>query len=182
MSTTSSQRRGCIDVSPEAVKYRLGTGPFATTLVFLMLAGAAGYIARAAHVGEVEAILVFGREVAGPETAWWLMIGVASMFCVTAVFLLVRSLRNIGREQFVMLDRNRIVVSGFDLDGALREVTYAEIDRVTDHRTRGIDGVEISLRDGSKLNFAAPQFRDKQTYRDFRSQLSVYLPVTLRSR
>ncbi|MCB2046668.1 MAG: hypothetical protein KDE32_00420 [Novosphingobium sp.] len=165
---------------PEAVKYRLGTGPFATSLVFLMLAGSAGYFARAALVGEVEAIVVFGRRIAGAETAWWAMIAIAMLFGVSAIYLLVRSLQNIGREKYVALDPNRIVVSGLDLDGVLREVSYAEIDKLVDYRTRGIDGVEISLRNGSKLNFAAPQFHDTRTYRDFRSRLDGFLPVAHR--
>ena len=166
-------------MTPGATKYPLGLGPFGNFLVFLMFAGAAGYFANAALAGDVAAIVVLGRVIAGPDGNWHLMIALAVLFGLAGLYLLVRSLRNIGNEQYVLLDANRIELSGLEFDGGKRVVSHAEIKEVLDYSVQGVATVEIRLRDGSKLSLAAAQFRTTAQYRQFRADLGSRLPPIL---
>jgi len=162
---------------PEATRYELGLGPFANFLVFLMLAGASAYFANAAMLGESGPVMLQGRAFGGPHAVWYSLVAVAALFGIAAIYLLVRSLQNLGRQQFVLIDANQLVVSGLDLDGGQKVVSHAEIVGIADYTSRGMAGVEISLRDGSKLQLGAPLFRSSKEYAAFRTQLQRYLSV-----
>ena len=71
------------------------------------------------------------------------------LFGGAALFLLIKILRNLGHEEYVVIDRNRIVVSGQSLDGGERTVSHSEVVHVVDHVFRGMPAVELHLRDVS---------------------------------
>jgi hypothetical protein len=165
-------------MNPEATRYELGLGPFADFLVLLMLAGASAYFANAAILGETGPLMVQGRAFGGPHAVWYVFVAIAVLFGVAAIYLLVRTLQNHGRKRFVLVDANQLVVSGLDIDGGQKVVSHTEIVAIADYTSRGMAGVEISLRDGSKLHLGAPLFRSSKQYGAFRAQLQRYLPVT----
>lgn len=162
-------------------KYLLGTSRTAEFAILAMIAASSAYFLHHGLQGNADPLIVAGRAMGGPELTRTLFFALGGLFAAAGLALLIRILRNLGHEKYVMLSANHIVVAGFDLDGGDREVAYQEIVKVIDHRFRGIPAVEIHLRDGHKLQLGSVMFRKPGEWDAFRAELGEHLPVGIRS-
>jgi hypothetical protein len=155
------------------LKFPLGAGPAATALIVAALLGAGAYFGYAGLADMTEPIFVSGREIVGREGVRIGLFAVAALMGGAGLVLVVRSLRNRGREKFVALDANRMVLSGFDLSGEERAVSYAEIADLREYRVRGMPVIEISPRSGEKIMLGMVLFRSSEAFEQFRQELSA---------
>lgn len=162
----------------EATRYRLGVGLAGNLLVLAMLVAASGYFLNAAMTAVLEPLVIARQTLGGPDLTRVLLYALSALFGAAALFLVIKIVRNLGLEEYVLIDRNRIVVSGQSLEGGERTVSHSEVVRVVDHVFRGMPAVELVLRDGSKLGFASVQFGSREKYQAFRAQLEDYLPAS----
>ncbi len=160
----------------QPIKFPLGQGPLATALVALMLFGVAGYFGYAGWADLSERTELSGGFVLEREAGRLLFYALAAGALLAGGYLTVRSLRNLGNEKAVLLDANRIVMTGLDASGEDRIMAFAEIERVTESRTRGIDVVELTSRDGTKIALGSIQFRAPDQFEQFRAELRRRLP------
>ena len=160
----------------ETVKFKLGAGPIVTLLVFLALVGVAGYFAHAAYADMTEPVLVRGLQIADRPQVRAGFVALAGLMGAAALLMAVRGLRNLRNEKALALDANRIVLSGWDISGQDKVLYFADIVSIADITTRGIPGMELTARDGSKLALASVLFRSPQDYARFKSLLLQRLP------
>lgn len=160
----------------EPIKFQLGTGPFATALVAAMLLAAGAYFGHAAYTDLAEPIELGGRMVLDRQAGWWLFVVLAAGAVLAGLFLLLRAIRNVGTEKAVLLDANRIVLTGLDASGDDQVLTYAEIVNVTESRLRGIPMVEVTGRNGTKIALGSVMFRQADQFERFRAELLRRIP------
>jgi hypothetical protein len=158
------------------MKFPLGAGPAATALIVLMLLVAGAYFGYAGLANITEPVLISGREVVGREGVRIGLFAVAALLGGAGLVLLLRTLRNFGREKFVALDANRMVLSGFDLGGGERVIGYGEIVQVLEYKVRGMPVIEIVPRGGDKVLFGSVLFRSSEAFERFRRELGARLP------
>jgi hypothetical protein len=158
------------------LKFALGAGPAGTVLVVLTLLGAGAYFGYAGLADITEPVFVGGREVVGREGVRIGMFAVAALMGGAGLVLAQRDLRNAGREKFVALDANRVVLSGFDLSGEERAVLYSEVVRVLNYNVKGMPVIEIVPRDGEKILLGSVLFRSTEAFDRFRRELDTRVP------
>lgn len=157
-------------------KFALGAGPAGTALVIAALLGAGAYFGYAGWADLGEPVLIRGREVAGPAEMRIVFYALAALMGGAGVALLIRALRNMGREKSVTLDANRMILSGFDIDGGEHVVFYAEIVQLIEYKIRGLPVIEITPRGGAKILFNSVLFRNTEAFTKFRTELLARVP------
>lgn len=158
------------------IKFPLGPGRASTAVIVLMLLGAGAYFGYAGLADMTEPVSVRGREVVGREGVRIGLFGVAALMGGAGLVLLLRTVRNLGREKFVALDVNRLVLSGFDLSGAERTIACGENVQVLDYKVRGMPVIEITPRGGDKVLLGSVLFRSTEAFEQFRRELGARLP------
>jgi hypothetical protein len=158
------------------IRFPLGTSLASTALIVLMLLGAGAYFGYAGLADMTEPVFVRGREVVGREGVRTGLFLVATLMGGAGLALWLRSLRNLGREKFVALDANRLVISGFDLSGEERTIAYGEIAQLLEYKVRGMPVIEIVPRGEEKIMFGAVLFRDTEAFARFRQELFLKVP------
>ena len=153
------------------LKFPLGTGPLGTALVVAALLGAGAYFGYAGWADLGEPVLVGEREVAGPAEMRIVFYALAALMGGAGLALLIRALRNIGREKSVTLDPNRLILSGWDIDGAEQVIFYAEVTRLLEYKVRGMPVIEVTPRGGGRIMFSAVLFRSTAAFSEFRNEL-----------
>lgn len=148
----------------ETVRFKLGAGPLVNFLVFLALVGASAYFGHAAYANLTEPVIVRGLQVADRPHVRGGLVVLAGLMGMAALLMAVRGLRNFRKEKAIVLDANRMVLSGWDLTGQDKVLYFADIVSVAEFSTRGIPGVELTARDGSKIAIASVLFRGPQDY------------------
>lgn len=161
---------------PEPIKFQLGTGPLATAMVAAMCFAAGAYFGHAAWADLSETTELAGGFVLDRQVGRWLFVVLAAGGVLAGLYLVLRTLRNLGNEKAVLLDANRIVLTGFDTSGKDRVVPYAEIVHVTESRLRGIPMVEVVGRDGTKIAVGSVMLRQPDQFERFRAELLRRVP------
>lgn len=163
----------------EPVRFLLGRGPVAVALVAAMLLAAGAYFGYAAYADLAEPIALGESLVLDRQAGWWLFVALAAGGVLAGLFLLLRTLRNLGGDQSVLLDANRIVMTGFDASGEDKVLFYADIVNVVESRLRGIPMIEITGRDGTRIAVGSVMLRDPDQFERFRMELLSRIPPTL---
>jgi hypothetical protein len=158
------------------LKFPLGAGLAGTALIIVALLGAGAYFGYAGLADMTEPVVVSGREIVGREGVRIGLFAVAALMGGAGLMLLARTLRNAGREKFVALDANRMVLSGFDLSGEERAVPFAEIADLREYKVRGMPVVELSPRSGDKIILSSVLFRSTEAFEQFRRELRARVP------
>lgn len=156
--------------------YKLGANPVASALVFAALIAAGLYFAWHAWIGNTEALVMGGREVLDAQEMRVVMIAVGALMGGAGLIAILRALRNLGREKSVTLDANRMVLTGFDLDGADQVIFYPDIEKVIVFKIRGMPVIEVTPRGGSRILLAETLFREPGAFGAFRDQLLARVP------
>jgi len=160
----------------EPIKFQLGTGPFATSLVAAMLLAAGAYFGHAAYADLAEPIALGESLVLDQQVGWWLLVVLAAGAVLAGLYLILRTIRNMGTEKAVLLDANRIILTGLDASGEDRVLTYAEIVSVTESRLRGVPMVEVTGRNGTRIALGSVMFRQADQFERFRAELLRRIP------
>lgn len=140
------------------------------------LLGAGVYFGYAGWADLGEPVLVGEREVAGPAEMRIVFYVLAALMGGAGLALLIRALRNIGREKSVTLDANRLILSGWDIDGAEQVIFYAEVTKLLEYKVRGMPVIEITPRGGGRIMFSAVLFRSTTAFTEFRNELLRRVP------
>ena len=158
------------------IKFALGAGPLGTALVAAMLLAAGAYFGHAATADLAEPIALGEGPVLDRQAGWWLFVVLAAGAVLGGLYLILRTIRNMGHEQSVLLDANRIVLTGFDASGEDRVLTYAEIVNVTESRLRGVPMLEVTGRNGTRIALGSVMFRQADQFERFRAELLSRIP------
>lgn len=159
------------------LKFALGAGPAGTALVVAALLGAGAYFGYAGWADLGEPVLIGGKVVAGPAEMQVAFYALAALMGGAGLALLIRTLRNWGREKSVTLDANRMILSGFDIDGGEQVVFYTEIAQLIEYKVRGLPVIEITPRGGASILFNSVLFRSTEAFTRFRQELLARVPA-----
>jgi hypothetical protein len=79
----------------EPIKFQLGTGPFATSLVAAMLLAAGAYFGHAAYADLAEPIALGESLVLDQQVGWWLLVVLAAGAVLAGLYLILRTIRKV---------------------------------------------------------------------------------------